>query len=154
VTLDWMPRIDLMMNNVMAYPTGSGYCGKTVVCLLLVNSTATAPIGSVIHKADAARGIPQTVIDGNVYANGTGGVVTMTGATYTSHSAFGTAMAGSPVLIPGIDTRGKTGNSWVNADGTPTLALNAKHAEAAAVPNDPRINKYIPAGTKAYGYVG
>jgi hypothetical protein len=149
-----MPRIDLMLNNVVAYPTSNGYCGNTVVCFLHTNGTATAPLNTVIHKADAARGIPQTVIDGNVYANGTGVAVNAGGVGYLSHSAFGTGMAGSPVLIPGIDARGKTGNTWVNPDGTPTSALSAKNSEAAAVPTDSRINKYIPAGTRAYGYLG
>ena len=71
-TLDWMPRIDLMINNIIAYPTATGYCGtSTALCITAANGTATAPIQTVIHKADPARGIPQTRIDGNVYANGT-----------------------------------------------------------------------------------
>lgn len=153
-TLDWMPRVDLMINNIVAYPTGSGYCGGlTTVCVTNANSTASAPINTVIHQADVTRGIPRTFIDGNVYANGTGRVVTTGGSSYSSHSAFGTAMAGSPVRISGIESRGLTGNVWVNPDGTRTSALSKKNAEAVPVPSDARINKYIPAGTRAYGHL-
>ncbi len=152
-TLDWMPRIDLMINNIIAYPTSKGYCASTTVCITGSNSTATAPLNTVIHKADSSRGIPQTVIDGNVYANGSGTVVSTTAGRFSTHTAFGAAM-NAAVSIGGIEARGKTGNGWVTADGSPTSALKAKNSEARSVPSNARINRYVPAGTRAYGYLG
>lgn len=153
-TLDWMPRIDLMLNNVIAYPTSSGYCGvTTAMCITDANGTARAPIETVIHKADSSRGIPQTRIDGNVYANGSGTVVSTTRGKHSSHSAFGSAMGATPVSIAGVEKAGKTGNKWVNADGQPTSSLKSVFGEAVAAPTDAAINKYIPAGTRAYGYL-
>jgi hypothetical protein len=150
-TLDWMPRIDAMYNNIIAYPNASGYCGAvTATCITVANSTASAPIQTIIHKEDAVRGIPQTFINYNVYANGTSRLIS-TPTGYTSLSTFTTAMAGSPVLISGIDANSKSGNSWVNADGSPTAALSAVHSEAMAIPNDAKINQYVSAGTRHYG---
>jgi hypothetical protein len=152
--LDWMPRIDLMINNIIAYPKASGYCGGQVtVCITGANGSATAPLNTVIHKANSSRGIPQTVIDGNVYANGTATAVSTTLGKHTTHSVFGAAMASSPVSIAGIEARGKTGNSWVNPDGSRTSALSGKNSEAVAVPTNAKINQYVPAGTRAYGYL-
>jgi hypothetical protein len=62
-------------------------------------------------------------------------------------------MASSPVSIAGIEARGKTGNSWVNPDGSRTSALSGKNSEAVAVPTNAKINQYVPAGTRAYGYL-
>jgi hypothetical protein len=146
-----MPRIDAMYNNIIAYPNASGYCGAvTATCITVANSTASAPIQTIIHKEDAVRGIPQTFINYNVYANGTSRLIS-TPTGYTSLSTFTTAMAGSPVLISGIDANSKSGNSWVNADGSPTAALSAVHSEAMAIPNDAKINQYVSAGTRHYG---
>lgn len=152
--LDWMPRIDLMINNIIAFPTASGYCGTTTVCITASNGSATAPLSTVIHKSDAARGIPQTVVDGNVYANGSGAAIATGLGSFTTHAAFGAAMASSPVSLPGVEARGKTGNGWVNADGSPTASLAARHGEAVAVPANARINQYVRAGTRAYGFLG
>ena len=58
------------------------------------------------------------MIDGNVYANGSGTAVSTTVGSFPTHSAFGAAMGSSPVSIGGIEARGKTGNSWVNTDGS------------------------------------
>jgi hypothetical protein len=41
----------------------------------------------------------------------------------------------------------------VNPDGSPTPALAAQNSEAVPVPTNTKINKYLPAGTRAYGYV-
>ena len=144
-TLDWMPRIDLMLNNIIARPTATGYCGTTTaLCITAANGTATAPIQTVIHQADPTRGIPQTRIDGNVYTNGTATTVATAIGNYTTHTAFSTAMAGTPVTIPGIDTNAKTGSTWTNTDGTPTPTLAAAHNQAIPTPTDPNINQYLP----------
>jgi hypothetical protein len=151
-TLDWMPRIDLMLNNIIARPTATGYCGTTTaLCITAANGDATAPIQTVIHQADPTRGIPQTRIDGNVYTNGTATTVATAIGKYTTHTAFSTAMAATPVTIPGIDTNAKTGSTWTNADGTPTPTLDAAHNQAIPTPTDPTINQYLPAGTRHYG---
>lgn len=152
-TLDWMPRIDYMANNIFAYPTGTYICASTAACYNTTNSSANRPIETIIHKADPARGIPQTFIDGNVYANGSSSLVRVStpAAAYSTLSAWTSAMAGSPVGIPGIDANSKSGNSWVNTNGSPTASLEAVHNEAVPVPTDSVVNKYIPAGTRRYG---
>lgn len=158
-TMDWYPRIDTMINNIVAYPS-AGIAGCSVstavtpVCIMTHhNQPADAPIETIIHHADTTRGIPQTVIDGNVYANGTGNLVrvSLPSLNYTSLSAWTAAMAASPVGIPGIDANSKYGNTWVNGDGSPTSALSSVHNSAVAVPNNAVINRYIPAGTRHYG---
>jgi hypothetical protein len=153
-TLDWMPRLDLMINNVIVYPSGSGWCGTTTFCITLKSGTASTTLDAVIHKADPTRGIPQTVINGNVYANGTGSVIHAADRTYTSASAFAAVVAATPISISGAEANSKTGNSWVNRDGTPTAALAAAHSEAAPVPTHADVNQYIPAGTRHYGHLG
>ncbi|MBC7592098.1 MAG: right-handed parallel beta-helix repeat-containing protein [Salinibacterium sp.] len=150
-TLDWMPRLDLMIDNVIAYPTGSSLCGISVpVCITTSNGTTTRPIETIIHQADPVRGIPQTRIDGNVYANGTGAIM-RAGSAFTSLSAFTSAMLAAPVSISGIDASSKAGTGWINADGSPTPALAAASNQAVAIPIDPKINEFIPAGTQRYG---
>lgn len=153
-TMDWMPRLDYMINNIIAYPTGNGLCAATAMCLLTHHTSgASAPIDTIIHQAEPARGIPKTFIDGNVYANGSGSIIRVSSpaANYTTVAAFTTAMASSPVSIAGIDANGRQGNSWVNADGSPTTALANVHAQAIAIPTNTAINPYISAGTKHYG---
>jgi hypothetical protein len=154
-TIDWIPRIDMSLNNIFAYPTGNGGCGSTnaPLCMTLVRSAATVPIESIIHKADASRGIPQTVMNGDVFVNSANTLIGIgTSPLYTSLSAFSTAMASSPVSISGLEAIGaKSGTSWVNPDGSPTAALTAANNEAFPIPTDTAINAYIPSGTKHYG---
>lgn len=153
-TIDWMPRIDLMINNIIAYPTGSGYCGvnPTTVCIMSKNDGAVIPIESVIHKADSRRGIPQTYIDGNVYANSGRTIINTEIGKFTTTTGFSNKMAGSPVNIAGLEASGKVGNQYVATDGSATTALN--HDEAVAIPANSNINAYLPAGTKHYGVLG
>lgn len=160
-TMDWMPRIDVMVNNIIAYPrTGSGsLCGSTTsvgLCFLLKHSSgATTTLDAVIHKADATRNLPQTVIDGNVYANGTSRIIRDGIRDYSDVASWTAALAGSPVLIPGMDAKGKSGNSWLNTDGTATSALATANTQAYVIPaytgTNAVINQYIPAGTQVYG---
>jgi len=149
-TLDWMPRIDLMLDNVIVYPSGAGYCGAlTSVCITSSNSGATAPIGTIIHKADPTRGIPQTRMDGNVYANGSGSVVRTAIGSYSTISAFTAAMAGSPVNIAGIDATSKFGNTWVNANGTPTHGAPRSLCRSRGDPGRRRDQPVHPGGDQA-----
>jgi hypothetical protein len=151
-TMDWMPRIDLIINNIFVYPTAANYCGTNMVmCILSNNADASAPLETIIHKADAARGIPQTYMDGNVYANGTAKIIDTDLGSYLNNAAFSTAMAAAPVSISGLEAAGKTGNSYVGTDGTPTATLSAIHAQAVAVPTDALINQYVPAGARHFG---
>ena len=155
-TMDWMPRIDLMINNIVAYPSGSTFCGGTEpVCIMTYHGStgASYPIEKIIHKADPSRGIPQTVMNGNVYVNGSGAIIRVSQpvASYSNVSSWTSAMAKSPVGITGIDSLSKFGNEWVQPDGTPTAALKAVHNQAIAVPSNSLLNQYVPAGNRHYG---
>jgi len=162
-TMDWMPRIDVMVNNIIAYPVTnqkSAICGKTVsvgTCITTNwnGATVVVPLETIIHKADAARGIPQTIIDGNVYANGSTRIIQAGNSNYTTIAAWTSALAGPPVNISGLDSRGKSGNSWVNTDGTGTDSLVSATKDAYKIPaytgTNAIINTYIPAGTQQYG---
>jgi hypothetical protein len=154
-TLDWIPRIDMMFDNIIAYPTNAGLCGVvTAVCVTQSNASAVVSLDTTIHHADTARGIPQTQINGDVYVGNSTGVIFSVKnplGRYTTTGAFATAMAGTPVLINGFETVGHQGATYVNADGSPTDALASIHSSAYAVPTNTTINKYVPAGTKHYG---
>jgi nitrous oxidase accessory protein NosD len=151
-TLDWMPRIDYLINNIVAYPASALYCVQTAMCITLSRTEATTTIQNVIHQASSPySGMPKTYIDGNVYANGAGAIINTTNAAYYNVQTFGSAMAAAPVSIAGIESNGKTGNSFVNVDGTPTASLITVHSQAVPIPLDGTINQYIPAGTKHYG---
>ena len=157
-TMDWMPRIDVMVNNIVAYPRTTSFCSPQAVglCIMLSHSSGAATtLDKVIHKADATRNIPQTIIDGNVYANGTASIIRDGIKNYTSVGAWTTSLASSPALIAGLDANGKSGNSWVDTDGTPTDALITANTAAYKLPaftgSNAVINTYVPAGTQQYG---
>ncbi len=150
-TITWIPRLDMMVNNVISYPTAAGYCTTTTdVCITQTNGSANVPLNTIIHKADSVS--PQTIINGNVYANGTGNIINTAVGKFTTTSAFSAAMAKAPVSISGFEAAGLYGNTYVStADGNPTSALAALHSSAAVVPTDAIVNQYVPAGTKHYG---
>lgn len=152
--IDFYPRVDLMVNNILAYPTAAGYCGKnTVVCFTIKNDTAVAPLETIIHKANASRGIPETKINNNVYVNDGSPLVVTPSGTYTKLSDFTAAMSASPVSISGIESNGKQGKEFVNSDGTPTASLISAYGQAAAIPSNTSINQYIPSGTTHFGVI-
>ncbi len=151
-TMTWMPRLDMMVNNVISDPTGNGYCGtKTTLCITQTNGGANVPINAIIHQADATG--PRTIINGNVYANGSGTIIHASSyGNFSTVGAFSAAMAGGPVGIGGFEAAGRSGSSYVGIhDGNPSNALIAIYNQAAPVPTDPIVNRYIPAGTKHYG---
>jgi hypothetical protein len=149
-TLDWMPRLDLMLNNVIVSPTAAGYCASaTALCITDHNGSASQPVEAVLHQADPARGIPASRLDGNVYLNDAGDVIDTIIGRYRSTDAFSAAMAGSPVSLPGLEANGRSGASWVQTDGTPTAALNA--AQAPPIPADANLNRYLPTGLRHFG---
>ncbi len=148
-TMDWVPRLDMMVNNIIAYPKGAGYCGvTTAVCITQKNGGANIPLSTIIHQADSLR--PKTVISGNVYANGSGTIISTPAGKYTTPSAFSAAMV-SAVNISGLEAGAWYGSTYVGNDGTPTGALTALSDQATAIPTDATINQYLPAGTKHYG---
>ena len=145
-----MPRLDLMLNNIVAYPTAIGHCGaRTALCFLSPNGDAVQPIEKIIHQADSSRGIPRTRMDGNVYANATGSVIVTEDGSYSSETAWSAAAAAAPISILGLDANSRAGDTLVDAQGSPTLLLH--HGSAIPVPVDPELNQYLPAGTKHYG---
>ena len=150
-TLDWLPRLDYMVNNIIAYPTSANFCGNTPLCITLQNQEAQVSLQSIIHKAEPGRGIPQTIMNGNVYANGSGWLLLINSVNYTNLPSFTSAMAGAPVNIAGLEAISKYGNQWVNSDGSPTNSLSSKHNEAVAIPTDADINQYLSPGTRHYG---
>ncbi|MCA9581751.1 MAG: right-handed parallel beta-helix repeat-containing protein, partial [Myxococcales bacterium] len=151
-TLDWMPRLDLMVGNIIAYPSASGYCGgSAAVCVTSSNANASAPIETILHGEEPGRGIPRTRIDGNVYANGNSSIVRVSTGNYSSTGAWSAAAAGAPISLSGIDSNSKHGNSYVNADGSATVQLD--HSEALPIATDTEINQYISAGTRHYGWL-
>lgn len=158
--LDWTPRLDLSLDNIIAYPELRQYCGATItpICITLTNTydvtstttnTVAVSLQTILHHADSIR--PQTRMDGDVFANGSGKLIETEPTAYASLSAFTSVMAGSPVDLDGLEANAKSGNNWVNPDGSPTAALAAVQDQAVATPTDANINQYLPAGTKHYG---
>jgi hypothetical protein len=153
-TLDWMPRLDLMLNNIIAYPTSGTNCPSyTALCINSNYQTAARPVETIFHPADPARGIPATRVDGNVYAN------TMTNGTLawstlggmTSIDQFRRTFAAAPVSLIGLETRGLDGTKYINADGSPTAALAALHSQAMPLPANAELNEYLTPGAARYG---
>jgi hypothetical protein len=148
-TLDWMPRLDLMLNNILAHPA-DGYCGTAVaLCITSSNAQAYQPIEAIVHHADPSRGIPETIMDGNVYADDAGAIMGNELGGYDSAAAWSSAAATPPVSIVGLDAHSKSGPGYVDADGAPTDALH--HDEAIPIPVDAELNVYIAAGTRHFG---
>ena len=149
-TLDWMPRVDLMLNNIIAHPTQNGYCGAVVaMCVTEWNLEALRPIQTIFHQAEPARGIPRTVVDGNVYVSSTGMLFGTPIGDFPTLAAFVEAMRRPPVSLD-IEQRGRSGPGLVNADGTPTTALADAHGTAVPVPNAGALDR-LPPGTTRFG---
>ena len=152
-SITWLPSITLFAKNIIAYPSAQGYCSSTnALCITQTNGAANVALTTIIHPADSAKGIPQTVIDGNVYANGSGNIIdTVAQGNFTTLSDFTSTMAGSPVNSGGLEAHGLAGNTYINSDGSPTSLLSAKERSAYPVPTDTNINPYVPAGMLHYG---
>lgn len=151
-TLDWMPRVDLVLNNVIASPTASGYCGAvTLVCVTGSNGTAVVAPETVLHAAEAGRQIPATVIDGNVYQLASGSLWRTTAGNWSTLAAVRTALTTTPFRLADVEPTGRSGTGFVAADCTPTASLAAVQGTAAPVPTDARINAWVPAGSRRAG---
>lgn len=151
-TMTWIPAIDIMINNIIAYPTGQGYCGGvTALCITNVNAGTSVELNTVIHKANTGLGVAQTVMNNNVYANGSGNIAITKQGRYNTSASFAEALASTPVSIPGLEQGSKSGNNLVSTDGEPTATLRNLHDQAQPIPNDTTINKYLPSGLQHYG---
>jgi hypothetical protein len=151
-TMSWVPGIDLMINNIIAYPTGQGYCGAvTALCITSTNAGTNVALNQVIHAANPSLGIPKTFMDSNVYVNGSSTFAITIQGRYSSIATFTEALASTPVSIPGLEQNSRAGNTWVSTSGVPSAGLNSDHGQATAIPTDSTINQYIPAGFKHYG---
>ncbi|MGV1037906.1 MAG: right-handed parallel beta-helix repeat-containing protein [Candidatus Nanopelagicales bacterium] len=158
-SMNWMPEIDMMVNNVLANPTGSSNCGPpSALCVVSYLSWS----GINVSNDPATIINSHTLLDGNVYqlpqptgraamvrtASGVAGAFTATTlADLKGPSGFGSSTYGKAVETSGQYATG----GLVNADGTPTSALTNKNSQAAAVPTDADVNQYLSAGTKRYG---
>jgi hypothetical protein len=163
---DWMPRIDEVWNNIIAWPTsGDPICaGKAVAFCMSDNNTQGAVstqlpggAGTIIHPADVARGIPQTYMDYNVYASPSAIVgfpntapnnnATITFRTIAEYQA---ALAAPPYSLP-LETHSLSTVGLVAPDGQPSDLLKSMEGTAKVMPTDALLNEYIPAGTQCYG---
>lgn len=171
-SIDWMPRLDVLLNNVIAFPTRAGYCdAPAALCITtkakLVKDTGNpwtvVPIESILHPANPSRGIPATVIAGNIYQVGTEApiptpIITKIQDTPAKHSSLPAwqAYAQSAPIRRGLDVMG--GSLFVTGDD-PNLAPakwvcdgnSTKLQGGAPVPVDPLVNTYLAAGTTRYG---
>lgn len=152
-TLTWQPSIDLFINNVVAYPTATGYCGTTTsLCITHKHTNATVDITTIIHKQNSRLGLPQTLFSGNAYANGSGNVIgSRQLGNFKTARDFAIAMSLAPVAINGFEPANLSGNMYVMSDGTPTDQLSSRNSDAAVVPNIPSVSKYIDTGTRHIG---
>ncbi len=155
--MNWMPAIDMMVNNILANPSSSGTCGVvTTVCIIGYLNwnglTAQVPTNTIVR--------PGTVMDGNLYQTGNNLVKVHTasgqagGFTANSLAAVkGTSGFGSNFYNKNVETAGKAApiGTWVTGNGTATATLDGLHDQAYPVPTDPLVNTYLPAGTRHYG---
>lgn len=137
-SLDWMPRVDMMINNVFGLPSGAGYCGAaTVVCVTGSNGPATVPFASVFHAG--------SVIDGNVYVyGGAASAVRTPNGAYATPGAFSAAT--------GFERSADAG-SYVSADGTLSSSLASIEHRAVPVPGWLGLDGRLPAGSLRRGNV-
>ncbi len=151
-TLDWMPRIDLLLNNILAHPASPGYCaGRATMCVTTTNAGATVPLNSILHSAQPTRGIPSTRLEGNVYVDGNGAAIRVGPGSFSTLSPWRTFLASEPLGLVNQEGSARTGDGLVSADGRPTGLLAAEHNQAAPIPTDATINAYISSGTRHYG---
>ncbi|MGB7980661.1 MAG: right-handed parallel beta-helix repeat-containing protein [Candidatus Nanopelagicales bacterium] len=155
--MTWSPAIDMMINNVIAdqsgvMPDGWTPCGgRTPLCVY-------AYLGSpVVDVAPNSIFSPGAKLDGNIYqTDGTqiAAVVTRSGSggalKAKTLTELRSAFAASPFTLS-VESNGRSGSGWVNADGTATAQLVAIDGQAAPVPSDAGVNKYTPANSRHYG---
>ncbi len=138
--LTFLPGIDMMVNNVLANPSGTGRCGPVVPLCVAGYTTAGGGVQAVMNTVFH----PGSVINGNVYQTSSGYLAKahvnsgQSGGFLATDLAGlrGTSGLGSSYYGLSAETNAKAGTGWVTTDGTPTSALNAAHSQAAPVPTD------------------
>jgi hypothetical protein len=162
--MNWLPEVPMLVNNVIAnqggpMPSGWTPCGGyTPVCVYgyVSSPTIDVALNTVFPKS--------AVINGNIYQ--TTGSQVMWLQSRGSSAATGTFRAANLAAIKGstgfgssyfglaVEANGRSGLGYVNADGTRTALLTSLDGQAAPVPVDAKVNKYVPAGSRSYGYRG
>lgn len=152
--MDWQMDVVMLVNNVMAMPTGGG---DTNTCSADTNLCVRT--GGVFQLANSAWGsilTSSTIADGNLYDNNDiTAVVNTDGGTYTPHRGIGawrSILVSAPVSNPAAEAAGVSGSGLVDSNGA--LLDASSHSRAAAVPKDSRVNEFVPAGTRHYGWLG
>lgn len=153
--LTWRPGVDLMINNVLADPTGAGMCSQTTSFCVVGYTQWTGELTQVPLNEILSSG---TELDGNVYQSSAPIALTRAGPNQEGEFAAdsldalrGPTGLGSTYYGLSVEQHGLAGPGWVTATGTPTAALLAQQGSAAPVPTDPAINEYVAAGTRTYG---
>lgn len=162
--LTWMPQIQMMVNNVIAYQApamsdGWTPCGGRIpLCVYgyLNSPTIDVALNSIFSSS--------AVIDGNVYqSSGTLVAALYSRGSSASTGTFkaadltalkGTSGFGSSYYRKTVETAGRSGSGWVASDGSATSQLSAIQGQAYPVPTDAKVNPYVPSGTRSYGYRG
>ncbi len=156
--LTFLPGIDMLVNNVLANPSGPGRCGPVVPLCVAGYTTAGGGVQAVMNTV-FGKG---SVVNGNVYQT-TSGYLAKAHVNSGQSGGFlatdlaglrGTSGLGSSYYGLSVEANGRAGTGWVATNGTATSALDAVHSQAAAVPTDATLNAYIPAGTRHYGALG
>ncbi len=152
--MDWQMDVVMLVNNILAMPTGGG---DTNTCSADTNLCVRT--GSVFQLANSAWGsilTPSTIADGNLYDNNDiTAVVNTDGGTYTPHRGIGAwrnVLASAPVSNTTAEAAGVSGNGLVDSNGA--LLDTSSHSRAAAVPKDATVNEFVPAGTRHFGWLG
>ncbi|MGB7980651.1 MAG: right-handed parallel beta-helix repeat-containing protein [Candidatus Nanopelagicales bacterium] len=153
--LNWYPHIELMINNVLADSSGGRFCpSPTALCV----RGSTARGDQVTTVALKTVFTPDTVLDGNVY-QGSGAVA----ALLPGRDEPGEFEAARLPRLRGpdglgsahydliVERHGLAGAGFVDSSGAPTNALIARQGQARAVPQDERLNAFVPAASRRYG---
>ncbi|MGB7980659.1 MAG: right-handed parallel beta-helix repeat-containing protein [Candidatus Nanopelagicales bacterium] len=162
--LTWMPEVAMILNNVIANQAGvmaDGWTpcgGKTPICVFgYLNSPAIDVDLKSIFPSRA-------LVNGNIYQTSGSAIVRLNsrGSSKTTGSfAAGTLAAlkgsagfGSTYFGLSVESTGRSGTGYINSNGTSAPQLLAIQGQAASVPTDPKVNRYVPSGSRSYGYRG
>lgn len=153
--LTWRPRVDLLLNNVIADTAPDGFCARAAPLCVRSYTRWTGRLTEVPVESIVGA---HTLMDGNVYQSaptvavlqvppgGRGRVI----ATSLEDLRGSRGLAGEPYLV-GAEEHGRSGPGWVDPAGAPTTLLTSVQGTAAPVPVDPRINEFVPAGSRDFG---
>lgn len=159
--MDWNNSFAMFVNNIVADSDGKSNCGSLVLMCVSGFISWNSSNGYIYHHADLKKIFPSTLMmNGNIYQVASGKIaivradsaVSQPGAfsaadieTLKGPSGFGSAFYGLSVESNSISAA----SGLVDSQGNISSSVN--HGNAAAVPSDADVNKYIPVGTKHYG---